>query len=87
MANLLHKKTKPNNKNVKATPHKACAKDAPTDFSSDCIEIPQAYYRMSRDFSSVLVGDINNDGRVNTEDVDLICSIDAGVRPNFDEFV
>ena len=34
----------------KATPHKACAEDAVTDFSSDCIEIPQAYYRMSRDF-------------------------------------
>jgi|GEM_PF-3278854 len=32
-------------------------------------------------------GDINNDGRVNTQDVDLICSIDAGVRQNFDEFV
>ena len=28
---------------LKAIPHKACAGDAPTDFSSDCIEIPQAY--------------------------------------------
>ena len=34
----------------KATPHKACDEDGPTDFSSDCIEIPQAYYRMSRNF-------------------------------------
>ena len=34
---------------VKATPHRDCAKDAPTDFSSDCIEILQAYCRMSRD--------------------------------------
>ncbi len=33
----------------KATPHRDCAKDAPTDFSSDCIEILQAYCRMSRD--------------------------------------
>ena len=31
-------------------PHRACAEDALSDFSSDCIEIPQAYYRMSRDF-------------------------------------
>ena len=30
-------------KNVKAAPHKDCAEDAPTDFSSDCIEISQAY--------------------------------------------
>jgi len=28
---------------IKATPHRTCAEDAPTDFSSDCIEIPQAY--------------------------------------------
>ena len=35
---------------IKAIPHKACAEDALSDFSSDCIEIPQAYYRMSRDF-------------------------------------
>ena len=35
---------------VKAIPHRACAEDALSDFSSDCIEIPQAYYRMSRDF-------------------------------------
>ena len=28
---------------VKAIPHRTCAEDAPTDFSSDCIEIPQAY--------------------------------------------
>ena len=27
----------------KATPHKTCAEYAPTDFSSDCIEISQAY--------------------------------------------
>ena len=27
----------------KAIPHKACAEDALSDFSSDCIEIPQAY--------------------------------------------
>jgi len=27
----------------KATPHKTCAEYAPTDFSSDCIEILQAY--------------------------------------------
>jgi len=33
-----------------ATPHKTCAEYAPTDFSSDCIEISQAYWRMSRDF-------------------------------------
>ena len=35
---------------LKAIPHRACAEDALSDFSSDCIEIPQAYYRMSRDF-------------------------------------
>ena len=35
---------------VKAIPHRACAEDALSDFSSDCIEIPQAYYRMLRDF-------------------------------------
>ena len=35
---------------IKAAPHKDCAEDAPTDFSSDCIEISQAYLRMSRDF-------------------------------------
>jgi len=29
--------------NFKATLHRTCAEDAPTDFSSDCIEIPQAY--------------------------------------------
>ena len=29
--------------NIKAIPHKACAEDALSDFSSDCIEIPQAY--------------------------------------------
>ena len=34
----------------KATPHKTCAEYAPTDFSSDCIEISQAYWRMSRNF-------------------------------------
>ena len=34
----------------KAIPHRACAEDALSDFSSSCIEIPQAYYRMSRDF-------------------------------------
>ena len=34
----------------KAIPHRACAEDALSDFSSDRIEIPQAYYRMSRDF-------------------------------------
>ena len=28
---------------IKATPHRTCAEDAPTNFSSDCIEIPQAY--------------------------------------------
>ncbi len=37
-------------KTVKATPHKDCAEDALPDFSADRIEIPQAYYRMSRDF-------------------------------------
>ena len=35
---------------LKAIPHRACAEDALSDFLSDCIEIPQAYYRMSRDF-------------------------------------
>ena len=35
---------------IKAIPHRACAEDALSDFSSDCIEIPQAYYRMSRNF-------------------------------------
>ena len=34
----------------KAIPHRACAEDALSDFSSDRIEIPKAYYRMSRDF-------------------------------------
>ena len=27
----------------KAIPHRACAKDAKSDFSSDCTEIPKAY--------------------------------------------
>ena len=35
---------------ARAIPHKDCAEDAPSDFSSDCIEIPQAYCRMSRNF-------------------------------------
>ena len=35
---------------IKVIPHRACAEDALSDFSSDRIEIPQAYYRMSRDF-------------------------------------
>jgi hypothetical protein len=34
----------------KATPHKDCCAGAQQDFSSDCIEISQAYFRMSRDF-------------------------------------
>ena len=32
----------------RATPHKACAEDTPSDFSSDCIEISQAGCRLSR---------------------------------------
>ena len=28
---------------IEAIPHKACAEDALSDFSSDCIEIPKAY--------------------------------------------
>ena len=28
---------------LKAIPHRACAKDAKSDFSSDCTEIPKAY--------------------------------------------
>ena len=32
----------------KATPHRTCAEDAPTDFSSDCIEIPQAYWSVGQ---------------------------------------
>ena len=35
---------------LKATPHKACAKDAQSDFSSDCIEMTQECYRISRSF-------------------------------------
>ena len=30
--------------------YRACAEDAQTDFLSDCIEIPQAYLRMSRNY-------------------------------------
>ena len=37
-------------KRLKAAPHKDCAGNAQSDFSSDCIEISQAYLRMSRDF-------------------------------------
>jgi hypothetical protein len=33
-----------------ATSHRGCAKDTKSDFSPDCTEIPQAYFRMSRDF-------------------------------------
>ena len=33
---------------IKATPHRTCAEDAPTDFSSDCIEIPQAYWSVGQ---------------------------------------
>ena len=32
----------------KAIPHKACAEDALSDFSSDCIEIPQAYWSVGQ---------------------------------------
>ena len=49
-SNKQKAKTYTNPLNVKAAPHKDCAEDAPTDFSSDCIEISQAYLRMSRDF-------------------------------------
>jgi hypothetical protein len=42
---LVDRKTRRKNPDYefKATPHRTCAEDAPTDFSSDCIEIPQAY--------------------------------------------
>ncbi len=33
-----------------ATPHKDCAADVQSDFSSDCIEILKAYCRMLRNF-------------------------------------
>jgi hypothetical protein len=33
---------------VKAIPHRTCAEDAPTDFSSDRIEIPQAYWSVGQ---------------------------------------
>ena len=35
---------------LKATPHDHCVSDAQSDFSSDCIENSQAYYRMARIF-------------------------------------
>ena len=38
------------NRSFKAIPHKDSAADALSDFSSDCTEIPKAYWRMSRDF-------------------------------------
>ena len=34
----------------KATPHKDCVVDVPTDFSSDCIETTQEYWRIARSF-------------------------------------
>jgi hypothetical protein len=34
----------------KATPHKDCASDAPSDFLSDCAKIVQAGCRLSKDF-------------------------------------
>lgn len=37
----------------KAIPHKECVVDVPTDFSSDCIETTQEYWRISRDFCAV----------------------------------
>ena len=36
--------------NIKVIPHEAGGADAPSGFSSDRTEIPQAYCRMSRDF-------------------------------------
>ena len=34
----------------KAIPRKDCAADVPTDFSSDCIETTQEYWRIARSF-------------------------------------
>ena len=34
----------------KAMPHKECVVDVPTDFSSDCIETTQEYWRIARSF-------------------------------------
>ena len=34
----------------KAIPHKECVVDVPTDFSSDCIETTQEYWRIARSF-------------------------------------
>ena len=34
----------------KAIPHKDCVVDVPTDFSSDCIETTQEYWRIARSF-------------------------------------
>ena len=34
----------------KTTPHKDCVVDVPTDFSSDCIETMQEYWRIARSF-------------------------------------
>ena len=35
---------------TKAIPHKDCVRIAPSDFSSDCIEISQAYWRYVKEF-------------------------------------
>ena len=37
----------------KATPHNHCRADAKSDFSSDCIETTQAYWRKSRSFCAI----------------------------------
>ena len=42
--------TNPKQPYSKATPHKDCVVDVPTDFSSDCIETTQEYWRIARSF-------------------------------------
>ena len=37
-------------KSFKAIPHRDCASDAQSDFSSDCTETTQEYHRISRSF-------------------------------------
>ena len=38
---------------VKAIPHRDCAADAQSDFSSDCTETTQEYCRISRSFCAI----------------------------------
>ena len=56
-----------------------------------CITNPQGYNKYfgnnpANRRKAQRASDVNNDGHINSTDTQLIWSVDAGVRPNFDEF-